>query len=298
VANKNILIAFDGNWLLKRLYSVLDQSNPDVGVVLNAWFLNNICKDALAVKATHIVVAFDGAQGFRKDIYPRYKANRHEKERAAPAESVAPPINVYEYLPGLIDYLKDAGIAVIQLPKYEADDVLATCARLVETDSTLSKVYLAIKDKDSYQLLNDKVSIWLSDHKVDGKPHPIEFTAADAEKAKGVACGRMVDYQTILGDRVDNIIGINGIGPKKAAAIINEHATIQDWIDSLPAGPLRSQVIASAETLRLNRQLVTLVSNCCTLDLTTLKLVKVQGSWPSAYKLYVSWLYPTTKGLF
>lgn len=295
-----VIAAFDGNWYLNRAWHVVDVSDPNVGSRLKYLVTSMIIKDALAVRAKYIIVAWDGDSVFRYKLNPRYKANRRggtkDKKDGTHGEGKTKESNpVYEHLKEVQEYQDAAGIPWVQLKKYEADDILACVARL---GAKGYRVYLMTKDKDSYQLLTKNVSLYIADRKVDGKPAPLVFTNAMAEKVKGVPCSRMVDYQTLLGDSIDNVIGLQGIGPVAAKNIVLKFESIDAWIESLTGDEL-AQITAARERLRVNRKLVKLNSKCWEADVSRMTMPKRKlDGYPKSVAAYIDFLYPKTKGLF
>jgi|GEM_PF-4919897 len=297
---KPIVAAFDGNWYLNRAHHVLDVNDPEVGRKLAYLVTSMIMKDALAVRAAHVLVAWDGPSVFRYKLNPRYKINRRggtkDKKDGTLGEDKTKTSNpVYEHLPLVQEYMDKAGIPWVQLKKYEADDILACVARL---GSKGYRVYLMTKDKDSYQVLTKNVSLYIADRKIDGKNKPYVLTYSMAEEAKGIPCSRMVDYQTLLGDSIDNVVGLPGIGPVAAKKIVLKFESLNAWIESLEGEEL-AKVTAHMERLRLNRKLVKLDRKCYDPDPSHMVIPKhkPQG-YPKSFAAYVDFLYPKSKGLF
>lgn len=297
---KPVVAAIDGNWILNRAYHVVDVNDPNVQGRLNYLVTAMMCKDALALRAKHMIVAWDGDSVFRHTLTSRYKANRRggskdKKDGTEGSSGKGEPNPVYQYLPALQEYQAKAGMPWVQLKTFEADDILAACANLGDEGY---RVYLVTKDKDAFQLLNRNVSLYVADRKVDGKPKPLVFTDKMAEEAKGVPCSRMVDYQTLIGDSVDNITGLPNIGPAAARRIVLRFPTLKAWIASLEGDEL-AEVNAQRERIKLNRKLVTLDRKCWTPDVSTMTLPKrkLEG-YPKSYAAYVDFLYPKSRGLF
>ena len=120
------------------------------------------------------------------------------------------PVTMQHQFQWVRDLYNSMQIPCIEVPKYEADDIIATLA----TRTTLDKVVIISPDKDFNQLVNEKVTIYDSKKKV--------YIDSEAVFEKhGVKPEHFVLYQSILGDKVDNIPGITGIGPKRAALIVD-----------------------------------------------------------------------------
>lgn len=174
---------------------------------------------------THLAVAFDGSltTSFRNEIYPEYKAQR-----------ALPPPELEAQLDDCFEVTKAMGMAAFIDERYEADDIIgALAAQLVR------KGYEAVvvsSDKDLTQLVNEKVTFW--DFARDQR-----YDAAAVKEKFGVSPQQMVDYLALMGDAVDNIPGVKGVGRKTAALLLNHFASIEalyDQIDLLPMLPIRA----------------------------------------------------------
>jgi DNA polymerase-1 len=191
---------------------------------------------------THFAVIFDySAKTFRKDIYDAYKANR-----AAPPDELIPQF-------GLIRQATRAfNLPCIETEGFEADDIIATYARLAEAQS--ADVTIISSDKDLMQLVTPMVHMYdsMKDKQI-GIPDVIEKWGVPPEK--------MIDLQAMTGDSVDNVPGIPGIGPKTAAQLLEEFGSLETLLER--AGEIKQQkrretIIANADKARLSRELVTL----------------------------------------
>ena len=190
----------------------------------------------------YLALAMEGGdeQVFRRDIDPDYKANREP----AP-EDLAPQIE------RICQVVSSQGIPILSVPGFEADDLMATiCRRLADQDV---EVILVSKDKDLDQLLSDRVRLF--------DPGKNVFTGpADLQAGKGYTPDQAVEVQTLSGDTTDNIPGVKGVGPKKAAALIAKYgsaaAVIQHANELTPA--MKKNVRAFADHVETTRQLVTL----------------------------------------
>src|SRR5262249_38127863 len=150
-------------------------------------------------------MVMDVADGtvFRTQIDAEYKAHRDP-----PPEDLDPQIQ------RIVSLLETMRIPILRLEGWEADDILATiCAQLKEKDID---IYLVSKDKDLDQLLCDCVRMYDP-----GKETVID--AAAMEAAKGYGPNKAVEAQMLIGDSVDNIRGVAGVGPKKAAELLAKY---------------------------------------------------------------------------
>ena len=152
---------------------------------------------------THFAVIFDySSKTFRNELYPEYKANR-----SAPPEDLIPQFGLIRQATRAFD------LPCIEMEGFEADDLIATYARLAceaGADTTIIS-----SDKDLMQLVGPTVSMYdpMKDRQI-GVPEVIEKWGVPPEK--------MIDLQALTGDSVDNVPGVPGIGPKTAAQLLEQ----------------------------------------------------------------------------
>ena len=193
-------------------------------------------------KPTHFAVIFDSARkNFRNDIYSEYKANRSE----AP-DDLAPQ---FEYIRKSV---KAFNLPSLELPNYEADDLIATYAKQVVDAG--GKVTVISSDKDFMQLVSNKVRLYdPMKSKVLGEKEVIEKF--------GVKPNQVIDVQSLAGDSSDNIPGVPGIGIKTASELINKYKTLDKLLekaDEIPQNKRRETLLTNKEKALLSRKLVTL----------------------------------------
>lgn len=285
----NTVFCVDGNWYLHRVWYTLNTKRPIEEVLPNN-FLSLVMKDACAVGATHVLVAFDGAKVFRYKVYPAYKANRDGPKGESTKDDEGGK-QIYEYLKAVRDHLTEAGICWVQNSTHEADDVNASAAvQYSELPDTV--VVLGAKDKDVYQVLSSKVRLYDSS----AKPTPRFITQAKAEKAKGVGVSKMVMYQTLIGDKIDNIPSL--MRPATAQKTINKWKSFKDWFDK-GTDEDRRWLRVNQVKLRLNRQLVELKKDLSIPSIAELKVPKLKRQgMPKAWYVFQDLTYPKMKGLF
>ena len=169
--------------------------------------LEEVRSDDSNHKPTHFAVIFDSARkNFRNDIYNEYKANRTE----AP-EDLVPQ---FEYIRKSV---KAFNLPSIELPNYEADDLIATYAKQIINAG--AKVTVISSDKDLMQLVSDNIRLYdPMKSKVLGEKEVIEKF--------GVKPHQVIDVQSLAGDSSDNIPGVPGIGIKTASELINKYKTL------------------------------------------------------------------------
>ena len=248
--NQERIFAVDGNGYMHRAFATLNSHRP-TAIAFPFHLASMICKDATAVKAKHLIVAFDGPDNFRYGVYPQYKSARREKqgiEGGGPASSTT---GIYSYLPAIKNYFLHAGIPFYMPEEHEADDVLCSIASRYYTEYD---IVCGTSDKDARQFLRPGVRLYDSRHKnADKKPDPIYITHED--DYQGISCDRVLDYQTLIGDRVDSIPSI--MGPKKAQAVLASHRSLNAWASSATGKEL-DFIQIKAEEIRRNRALVKL----------------------------------------
>ena len=193
-------------------------------------------------RPTHFAVIFDSARkNFRNDIYKEYKANRAE----AP-DDLAPQ---FEYIRKSV---KAFNLPSIELPNYEADDLIATYAKQIVKIG--AKVTVISSDKDLMQLVSDKIRLYdPMKSKVLGEKEVIEKF--------GVKPNQVIDVQSLAGDSSDNIPGVPGIGIKTASELINKYKTLDILLkkaEEIPQNKRRETLLANKDKALLSRQLVTL----------------------------------------
>lgn len=246
------LFLVDGSGYIFRAYHALPpltRKTDGLPVGAVSGFCNmlwKLLKDArstdVGVVPTHFAVIFDNSsQTFRKEIYPEYKANR-----TAPPEDLIPQF-------GLIRQATRAfNLPCIEKEGFEADDLIATYARIAEKAG--SDVTIISSDKDLMQLVTPSVSMYdsMKDKQI-SIPEVIEKWGVQPEK--------MIDLQSLTGDSTDNVPGIPGIGPKTAAQLLEEFGDLDTLLaraSEIKQNKRRENIIAFADQTKIARELVTL----------------------------------------
>ncbi len=191
----------------------------------------------------YIVFALDSKEkSFRNDIYPLYKANRGEA-----------PEDLIKQLPIAIRWIEEMGFANLSKSGYEADDIIATLATFAKKEGL--KVRIVSHDKDLYQMIdNGKVVIYDAIRK-------IEIDRQGCIDKFGVEPKDFTNFQALVGDSSDNIVGVKGIGQKGASKLINEFHTLENiYLNIEKCGTSRTQklLLENKEMAFLSRELVTL----------------------------------------
>lgn len=254
-AQDNAIYLVDASiYIFRAWFSLPDSITNDRGEPINAvqGFAGFIADFLRRTGARHVAFAFDASltSSFRNEIDPAYKANR---------ESAPPELKrQFEYCRGLVEALGMLGVAN---ERYEADDYIATFAAAARQQQRTCAILS--RDKDLAQLVNDTTELW--DFAADQR-----WNAQTVQDKFGISPAGMIDYQALVGDSVDNIPGIKGIGPKAAAALIREYGSLEglyanlDGIGQLPlrgAARISTLISEGREAAFRCRQLVTLVDD-------------------------------------
>jgi DNA polymerase-1 len=272
-SRSEVLYLVDAHSLIFQVFHAIGMMSSPSGVPTNALF--GFTRDLLNLrkrKPDYLVCAFDRAEPtFRQEIYAQYKANRDEM-----------PSDLQLQLPLIQRMLAAMNVPVVSHTRYEADDVVATIARHAAERGT--EVYLCTSDKDCRQLIDDKVRLYsLRKNQVFGR----EELMADW----GVTPEQVVDLQTLVGDSVDNVPGVPGIGVKTAAQLLQQYQTLDNLLAHLDevAGAKRKENLRAAQpTLERTRSLVRLATDVpIPLTWDEWKLRDVDG--PKLLELFQEW---------
>jgi DNA polymerase-1 len=188
-----------------------------------------------------MVIDAAGDEGvFRKQIDPNYKATRKPRpDDFGPQEA------------RILQICRDAGVPIFFVPAYEADDVLATMAKRLGGQGY--ETFLVSKDKDLRQVLDDHTRMY--------DVHTGDVTdAANMEAKLGYTPAEAIDVQTLMGDAIDNVPGVPGVGEKTAVKLVKKYgsaAAVFDHLDELTP-KLREGFVAFREKMDITRRLVTL----------------------------------------
>lgn len=259
------LYLIDGHAQFFRAYHAIrtPMSSPVTKEPTNATFgfVGMLLKLLRQLKPDYLAVAIDVSgdrETFRSAIYPEYKAHREEMP-----ESLVPQIG------RCVSLLREIGVPVIGVEGFEADDAIATIATQLSRANggpggEKIKVRIVSKDKDLQQLLDEgRVEMYdvHTDELIDVKK---------LKEEKGVTPAQVIDMLALMGDAVDNVPGVPGVGPKTAAELIAQYGSIDNLLahaDEIK-GKRGENIRASKGILPLSRTLVTLRHDApVTLDL-------------------------------
>ncbi len=200
-------------------------------------------------KPSHLAVVFDiGGSEVREQLFAEYKANRDETPEGI---KVAVP-----YIQKLLGAMR---IPALGVPGYEADDVIGTLAHQAEKAGF--EVFMMTPDKDFGQLVTDRVKMYKPSR--GGEPAEVMGPAEVCEKWGIERVEQVIDILGLMGDAVDNIPGIAGVGEKTAAKLLAEYGTLENVLahgDQI-SGKLGERVREHAEMARLSRVLATILTD-------------------------------------
>ena len=245
------LYLIDGSGYIFRAYHALPpltRKTDGLPVGAVAGFCNMLWKllrDMQGDAPTHLAVIFDHSEKtFRNAMYSDYKAHRPP-----------PPEDLIPQFPLVREATRAFGVPCLELPGYEADDLIAAYACHVRDMG--GEVTIVSSDKDLMQLVGDQVSMFdaMKNLRI-GREQVIEKFGVPPEK--------VVDVQALCGDSVDNVPGAPGIGVKTASALINEYGDIDTLLaraHEIKQDKRRQTLIDFADQIRLSRDLVRLDCN-------------------------------------
>ena len=213
------LYLIDGSGFIFRAYHALPPLNrksdglPTGAVSGFCNMLWKLLEDSKAGdKPSHLAVIFDaGSKTFRNDMYAEYKANRSE-----------PPDDLIPQFPLTRDAVRAFGVSCVEKAGYEADDLIATYARLAREAG--ARVTIVSSDKDLMQLIYDG-KVEMLDPVKNRRIGPAEVI----EKF-GVPPEKVIDVQALIGDSIDNVPGVPGIGVKTAAELIGVYGDLENLL--------------------------------------------------------------------
>ncbi len=257
--SKTITIIDTFGFLFRSFYALPPLSNKEgfpTGLLTGFTnFISSIEKDH---NTDYIVFALDlKGPTFRNEIDPEYKANRQP-----------PPEELIQQLPIAISWVEQMGFASVSKQGYEADDMIASVAKMAKEQGM--NVRIVSHDKDLYQMIDDgKIIV------VDAIKRKSIDEAACIEKY-GIRPNQFTDYQSLLGDSADNVPGVKGVGKVTAQKLLSQYETLQGIYDNIdevkPAGLQNKLRTFEADAWR-SQKLVTLVDDIFDeLDFSNFKL--------------------------
>ena len=239
------LVLVDGSGYIFRAYHAIRPLNRADGTPVNAvyGFTTMMMKLRETYQHDYLVVIFDASrQTFRSEIFADYKANRSET-----------PEDLIPQFPLVRDATRAMNIPAIELENYEADDLIASYAEAAHNQGL--ETIIVSSDKDLMQLVHDG-SISMFDPMKERK-----ITSAEVVEKFGVGPQLVVEVQSLIGDSVDNVPGVPGIGPKTAAELILQYGNLENLlanVNEIKQPKRRESLVEHAEAARMSRVLVQL----------------------------------------
>lgn len=241
------LLVLDGNSILNRAFYGIKLLSTKDGRFTNGiyGFMNILFSLRENYSPDAVAIAFDvKAPTFRHELYSEYKGNR----KGMPEE-------LAQQMPVLKELLKSLGYKLIECAGWEADDIIGTLAK---NCNDCDKCYIATGDRDSLQLVDEKVNVLLAAPK-GGKTETVVYDFDKIVDDKGVEPLKLIEVKALMGDASDNIPGVAGIGEKTATDLIKKFGSI-DYIyenfDSIElTNSVRNKLSAGKEMAFLSRTL-------------------------------------------
>lgn len=244
--NKKIVL-IDGHSILNRaFYGVPDLTNS-AGLHTNAvyGFLNIMFKILDEEKPSNLAVAFDVKQPtFRHEMFSEYKGTR----KAMPEE-------LREQVPLIKEVLTAMGIMIVELPGYEADDILGTLAKRAEQNEM--KVSVITGDRDLLQLATQNILIRIPKTKK-GTTEVENYFEEDVKEKYQVTPVEFIDVKALMGDTADNIPGVPSVGEKTATSLILQYGSVEnlyEHIDEITKKKLKESLVNNKELAILSKKL-------------------------------------------
>ncbi|AVP99730.1 DNA polymerase I [Ahniella affigens] len=233
------LILIDGSAYLFRAFHALPPLSNVHGEPTGALFgVVNMLRSHLAQKPDYLAFVMDpGGKNFRHELYPEYKANRPPM-----------PDELRAQIEPMLAIVRALGIPVVREPKVEADDVIGTLARQAESHDL--KVTISTGDKDLAQLVDERVELV---NTMTGS----RMNAAGVVEKFGVRPDQIVDFLALMGDKVDNIPGVDKCGEKTAAKWLNQYDSLVNLTDHAHeiTGKIGENLRAALPKLPLSQEL-------------------------------------------
>lgn len=240
-------------YIFRAYYSLPPTIKSPDGMQTNAVYgYTDFLMQILKENPTHIAVAFDSSltTSFRNKIYPEYKAQR-----------ALPPPELEAQLEACFKVTEAMGMSAFIDDEFEADDIIGTLL-----DQLLRENHRAVvisNDKDFAQFVSEKVTLW-------NFAKAEKYNSAAVEKKFGVRPEQIVDLLALMGDTVDNIPGVDGIGSKTAQALLSHFSSLEQIYENIEAveslalrgaASIKRKLIQHREKAELSKQLATIALN-------------------------------------
>ena len=246
VAAESVLLLVDGHAMAYRAFHAIPRLTSPGGEPTNAiWgFVKMLAKMQSALKPDYLAVVWDGGlSAVRLAALPEYKAQRPPM-----------PESLERQMPGMEAWLEACGIASLRASGVEAYDWIGDLA--IWASAARIRVVIASADKDFMQLVSDRVGLLNPNDKSE-----IIWAAEQVRQKTGVEPAQIVDWLSLIGDSVDNIPGVPGVGVKTATNLLRRFGSyecILKRLNEIESETLRERLAAAAEVMKRNRNLIRL----------------------------------------
>jgi DNA polymerase-1 len=247
MSDTRTLYLIDGSAYIYRAYHAIRNLSSSKGLPTNAvfGFSRMLIKLMESKSPEYLIICFDvKGPTFRHEMYPDYKANRPPM-----------PEDMVVQIPWIKKVVEGFQIPIIEVPGYEADDLIGTLAR--QAGEAGFEVVMVTGDKDFMQLVTETNSVW----------DPMKDLTIDVgfiEEKHGVAPLQMIQVMGLSGDAADNIPGVPGVGPKTAISLIREYGSIENLykqIETVKKKKLHENLVTYQQQALLSRDLVTICTD-------------------------------------
>ncbi len=245
--SKPKILLVDGNSLVYRSFFAIPRLTNREGIPTNAAYgFATVLRKILAEESpAHVAVVFDaGGTNFRHRLYPQYKANRPPT-----------PDDLAVQKPLTREVCEVLGLPILEVRDVEADDVIGTLATRAESEGF--EVFIVSSDKDFLQLVSDRITV-INPGKED------RYDPAGVVEKFGVPPEKVTDVLGLVGDSVDNVPGVPGIGMKGAVSLIKEWGSLEGSVENaerISNKRRREALLEHREQARLSKKLVELDTN-------------------------------------
>ena len=208
-------------------------------------FINSLEDVLKRENPTHIAVAFDPkGPTFRHEAYELYKAQREET-----------PEVIRQSVPIIKDIIEAYNIPILEVPRFEADDVIGTVSKQAEKEGF--EVYMMTPDKDYGQLVSEHIFMYRPKF---GGDYEVMGVKEVLNKYSLTSVDQVIDLLGLMGDSSDNIPGCPGVGEKTAQKLLEEYGSIENLLENTDKlkGALQKRVTENAEQIRFSKFLATI----------------------------------------
>lgn len=273
-------LVVDGHAYAYRAFYAIRHLNSPSGKATNAiyGFIKMLAKMQAQLQPTHLMIVWDGGLAEeRMTLLPEYKAQRAEM-----------PSGLEQQLDEIISYLRAASITSYCEGGVEADDFIATIARKSAAGNL--PVVIASSDKDFMQLVEPKISLLNPNDKSETL-----WGEAQVRAKTGVAPDQIVDWLSLIGDSVDNIPGVQGVGPKTATDLLQRFGSLTEVyqrLGEIKSERLRANLEQARDIVSRNQKLIRLHDQLpCAFQLENFSVKP--GKFEELRELFTGWGFKT-----